>query len=129
VAIPLHLVARLEEFSVAALENSIGHEVTQYRGEIMPLIRLSEVLGGGLETSDDRETVQVVVYRDNGRSIGLIVEQIADIVEEQILVKSDAPGDHFSGTAVVQGRVTDILNVRGVIESVDPSYLNQPVAA
>jgi two-component system chemotaxis sensor kinase CheA len=129
VAIPLHLVARLEKFSLAALENSIGHEVIQYRGEIMPLIRLSEVLGGGLETSDDRETVQVVVYRDNGRSIGLIVEQIADIVEEQVLVQSDAPGDHFSGTAVVQGRVTDILNVRGVIESVDPSYLNQPVAA
>jgi two-component system chemotaxis sensor kinase CheA len=129
VAIPLHLVARLEEFSLTAIENSIGHEVTQYRGEIMPLIRLSEVLGGGPEPPDKRETVQVVVYRDHGPSIGLIVEQIADIVEEQVLVKSDGRGGHFSGTAVVQGKVTDILNVRGVIESVDPSYLIQPVAA
>jgi two-component system chemotaxis sensor kinase CheA len=128
VAIPLHLVARLENFSLA-IEYSFGHEVTQYRGEIMRLIRLSEVLGGGLESPDNRETVQVVVYHDHGRSIGLIVEQIADIVEEQVLVKSDERGGHFSGTAVVQGKVTDILNVRGVIESVDPSYLIQPVAA
>jgi two-component system, chemotaxis family, sensor kinase CheA len=129
VAIPLRLVARLEEFSLTAVENSSGHEVTQYRGEIMPLIRLCEVLGGGVETGDEKETVQVVVYRDEGRSIGLVVEQIADIVEEQILVKSDGHGGYFVGSAVVQGKVTDILNVRGVIEAVDPSYLNQPQAA
>jgi two-component system chemotaxis sensor kinase CheA len=129
VAIPLHLVARLEEFSLAAVENSGGHEVTQYRGEIMPLIRLSEVLGGGVQTGDKKETVQVVVYRDHGRSVGLVVEQIVDIVGERVSVKHDSQGGYFTGTAVVQGKVTDILNVRGIIESVDPSYLNQSEAA
>ena len=128
-AIPLYLVARLEEFPISAVEKSSGHEVTQYRGEIMPLIRLSQVLGENSGESDKKENVQVVVYRDQGRSIGLVVEQIADIVEEQLRVKSDVQSGYFTGSAVVQGKVTDILNVRGVIESVDPSYLNQPEAA
>jgi two-component system chemotaxis sensor kinase CheA len=129
VAIPLSLVARLEEFPISAMEKSSGHEVTQYRGEIMPLIRLAQVLGEDVGQSANKENVQVVVYRDHGRSVGLVVEQIADIIEEHVRVKSDGQTGYFTGSAVVQGKVTDILNVRGVIESVDPSYLSRPEAA
>ena len=128
VAIPLGLVARLEAFPLSAVEKSSSIEVVQYRGEIMPLVRLSQILGGGGE-DDDKESIQVVVYRDQGLTVGLVVEQIADIVEEPVKTRGEDRGGYYTGTAVVQGKVTDILNVRGVIESVDPSYLAQAAAA
>ena len=43
-AIPLSLVARLEEFPANQIEMAGAQEVTQYRGQIMPLIRLSTFL-------------------------------------------------------------------------------------
>lgn len=128
VAIDLSLVARLEQFPLNAIEKSGAREVVQYRGQIMPLIHLSNVLGGG-HGEEAKTTLNVVVYRDQGKSVGLVVQQIADIVEERVKVKSERHGRYFSGTAVVQGKVTDILDVRGVIESVEPSYLALAEAA
>ncbi len=95
----------------------------------MPLVRLSEILGGGACDGEAKDTLDVVVYREHGKSVGLVVEQIADIVEERITVKTDRHGSHLLGTAVVQGKVTDILDVRGVIESINPDYLAQAEAA
>jgi chemotaxis protein histidine kinase CheA len=129
VAIPLSLVARLEQFPLSTVERSNAHEVVQYRGEIMPLVQLSQVLGGDGCGEESKETIEVVVYSERGKSVGLVVDQIIDIVEERITVKSDHQGGHLVGTAVVQGKVTDILDVRGVIESVDPTYLAQVEAA
>jgi two-component system chemotaxis sensor kinase CheA len=128
-AIPVGLVARLEEFSMSEVEKSCGDEVVQYRGEIMPLIRLSQVLGENTGESEKKANIQVVVHRGRGRSIGLVVEQIADIVEERVRVISRDENGYFTGSAIVQGKVTDILDVRAVIESVNPSYLKQPDAA
>ena len=44
-AIPLSTLARLEEFPAAQVEMSGSEWVTQYRGQILPLIRLNQVLG------------------------------------------------------------------------------------
>jgi two-component system chemotaxis sensor kinase CheA len=43
IAIDLSLVARLEEFPRDAIEVSADREVVQYRGEIMPLVRVSNL--------------------------------------------------------------------------------------
>jgi two-component system chemotaxis sensor kinase CheA len=43
-AIPLDTLARLEEFPVAQVEMSGRQWVTQYRGQILPLVRLNVVL-------------------------------------------------------------------------------------
>ena len=128
VAIDLSMVARLEQFLLSAVEKSSAREVVQYRGQIMPLIHLSSVLGAGDSAAESKSTLNVVVYGEQGKNVGLVVEQIADIVEEQVKIKSERQGGFLSGTAVVQGKVTDILDVRRVIESVDPSYLTSEAA-
>jgi two-component system chemotaxis sensor kinase CheA len=104
--------------------------VVQYRGEIMPLIPLAQVLNresGGSE--EERETVQVVVYRDRGRSVGLVVDRIVDIVEDRVAITRDKRQRGILGSAVVQGRVTDLLDVSGIMESAGLSVGEESEAA
>jgi two-component system, chemotaxis family, sensor kinase CheA len=131
-AIPLSLVARLEEFPRSALERAGEQDVVQYRDEILPLIDVSRVLrrrrrdsvsGRAVarrkavrprEAGDD-ETVQVVVYSGEGRRIGLVVARIVDIVEETLVSRSRSSRPGVLFTAVVQGRVTEFLDIKGII--------------
>ena len=108
-AIPLTQVARLEEFPRAALEHAGQREVVQYRSDIMPLIRLSEVLG--MAPGPEADPMQVVVYSDGEHSIGLVVERILDIVEEAVTLTCRDRGAGVRGSAVIQRRVTDVLDV------------------
>jgi two-component system chemotaxis sensor kinase CheA len=126
-AIQLSTVARLEEFERSRIEYASGKRVTQYRGEIMPLVCLSEFFGGTERT--DREVMEVVVYQHEGCSIGLIVDHILDILEEQVggMRSSRAPG--LLGSAVIGGLVTDLLDAPGVIASVAPEFFNERVSA
>jgi len=123
IAIPLSLVARLEEFPRTAVEHSAGRPVIRYRGQILPLIKVSEhlplVQPGSEEESD---SMQVVVYSENGRSVGLIVGKIEDIVTETITAKRHAFGNGILGSVVIQDRVTDLLDVHSIIRATDPSF-------
>ena len=91
-AIPLSLVARLEEFPSSAIEMAGAQEVMQYRGQIMPLIRLSKVIAGAPEAgaTGAEARLQVVVYSEAGRSVGLVVDRIVDIVDEKLVVQTPA---------------------------------------
>ena len=123
-AIPLSEVARLEEFKRSDVEQSGNQDVVQYRGEIMPLVYLKNVLNGGSSAEDsEKELMQAIVFTRNGRSVGLVVERIIDIVEETITVKRGANRPGVLGTIVVQDRVTDLLDIENVVQSADPSFL------
>ncbi len=120
-AVPLTLVARLEEFNQSMLENSDERPVVQYRGDIMPLIFLSDVFG--MNTTEVKEgPVRVIVYSAQGRSVGVVVDKIIDIVEESVTLKKGAVRPGLLGSAVVQDKVTDLLDVEGVIRRVDPEF-------
>jgi two-component system, chemotaxis family, sensor kinase CheA len=130
IGIPLSMIARLEEFPLSTIEKSGGRDVVQYRGEIMPLVWLSQILNReSFDKNESRETVQVVVYRSRGRSVGLVVDRIVDIVEDRVAITRDGRGSGLLGSAVVQGRVTDVLDVAGVIESAGLGGADQVQAA
>jgi two-component system chemotaxis sensor kinase CheA len=123
-AIPLSLVARLEEFPQTALESLGARQVVQYRGEILSLLDVSGELEtlqlGGHPAADRRDdvasdTVPVVVYADGDQRVGLIVEEILDIVQDEVAARSRAnrPGVLF--TAIVQGRVTEFIDVAALV--------------
>ena len=61
-AIPLSMVARLEEFPRALVERSGSQEVVQYRGQILPLIQVAKHLPNGAEAPTLADPMQVVVY-------------------------------------------------------------------
>jgi len=122
-AIPLNKVARLEEFPRAQIEQVADRRVVQYCGQILPLLDVDAVLGPGSgspqrparELPDDKEAVAVVVSAQQEQQVGLIVERILDIVEQDTDVQgpSSRPGTDY--TAILQGRITEILNVEALI--------------
>lgn len=122
-AMPLEMVARLEEFEAERVEKAGNHQVVQYRGDLLPLVPVSSVLTGyDPRPHEDGEKLQVVVYTKNGKSVGLVVDDILDIVQENLTVRRDSDRMGLLGSAVIQGRVTDLVDAEGVIRAVDPSF-------
>ena len=122
IAVDLSLVARLEEFPPESVEKAADQEVVQYRGQIMPLLRVSEVLESKRTAAPpkDQEALHVVVYADKGRSVGLVVDRILDIVDESFVIQLQSGRRGIVGSAVIQKRVTDILDVPGLIAAANP---------
>ena len=124
-AIPLALVSRLEEFPATAVEKAGRQEVMQYRGTIIPLIRLSRVLAVG-EPADSSDHLQVVVYSEAGRSVGLVVDRIVDIVDEKLALQTAGRRPGVLGSSVIQKRVTDLIDVPSVVRDAVPGFADSP---
>jgi two-component system chemotaxis sensor kinase CheA len=119
-AIPLSLVTRLEEFPRALVERTGTCEVVQYRGQILPLIDLSSLAPDGRSGSahasgESAGTIPVVVSSGPGRLAGLKVERILDIVEEPLSIQYPPRRKGSLGSAVIQGRVTEVLDLRELL--------------
>jgi two-component system chemotaxis sensor kinase CheA len=126
VAIPLSLVARLEEFPRTVIEHAGAQEVMQYRGQIIPLVRLSQVIpaASDAEMLANASSIQVVVYAEGKRTVGLIVDRIVDIVEERAAIESLAPRAGVVGSFVTQRQVTDLLDVPAIVRAAVPGLLD-----
>jgi two-component system chemotaxis sensor kinase CheA len=103
--VPLALVARLEEIEVEQIEHSHGKPVVQYRGKLMPLVTID---GSFNVRTEGRQPV--LVFADRDRSMGLVVDEIVDIVEERLKVELSVDQAGLIGTAVVSGKATDIID-------------------
>jgi two-component system, chemotaxis family, sensor kinase CheA len=120
-AVPLSLVARLEEFPASRIERAGGKLVVQYRERILQLTRLEALLGEGVsETTSD--PAQVIVFSDGDHMAGLVVDQIIDIHDESIKVGRKGDRQGLSGSAVIGGKVTDFLDLPAVLRSADESW-------
>jgi two-component system, chemotaxis family, sensor kinase CheA len=121
-ALPLAGLARLEEFAAAQVEQSGNQWVVQYRGSILPLIRLSEVLEERrtrlrhpeIPSESDMDPLQVLVCNDDGQTIGLVVNQILDIVEDRAETKSPATRPGVQYAVVISERVTELLDIPAI---------------
>jgi len=131
-AVELASVARLEEFPLDRVEKAGEREVVQYRGQIMPLIDVSRAMGSSSSDRTDERAgrkLQVLVYTGNGKRVGLVVDQIIDIAEESLAIDHPARCAGVRGSAVIQKKVTDLLDVPGLLELAAPDLLMENEAA
>jgi two-component system chemotaxis sensor kinase CheA len=124
-AIPLDALARLEEFPVEQVEMSGSQWVTQYRGQILPLIRLNVVMEKrrhklqGLQgaPAPGSGPLQVLVLNQDGHAVGLVVERILDIVEDRADVKSAATRPLVLYSVLIGDRVTELLDIPAILKT------------
>jgi len=122
-AVPLSLVARLEEFPQARIERAGGKAVVQYRDQILQLSLLSSMLQDG-ETAVENvsDPAQVIVFSDGKHMAGLVVDQILDIHDESIRIGKKSERKGLSGSAVIGGKVTDFLDLPAVLQATDEAW-------
>jgi two-component system, chemotaxis family, sensor kinase CheA len=104
-AVPLGLVTRLEEIATDKIELSNGRYMVQYRDQLMPLVQMA---GVSVQTSG---TQPILVFADDGRSMGLVVDEIIDIVEEKLAIEVAGQQDGILGSAVIKGQATEVIDV------------------
>jgi len=105
-AVPLGLVTRLEEIAADKIELSNGRYMVQYREQLMPLVQMEGVNVGASGAQP------ILVFSDDGRSMGLVVDEIIDIVEERLNIEvAGSNGQGILGSAVIKGQATEVIDV------------------
>jgi two-component system chemotaxis sensor kinase CheA len=114
-AVPLDLVARLEEFQGDKVELASGQAVMQYRDQILPLIDLPQMFGGAAALDGQPRALQVIVHNGANGGVGFVVDRILDIVEEDLAIQRKSRSHGLLGSAVIQQKVTDLLDVETLV--------------
>ncbi len=116
-AIPMDQITRLERIPRSRMEWGDGRRVVQYRGNLMWCLDLGEQLGLGMGTDEEREFADMIVIEAGEQPIGLMVEQVLDVVDLDLSTMTPSARPGYLGAAVVFGRVTDVVNLRMVLMS------------
>lgn len=111
-AVPLELVSRLEELDAKDIEHAGGRSIIQYRGGLMCLTTLQH------QPVPTSGMCEVIVFTYDGKTVGLIVTEILDIIQSEPTVTLNSEDRAFIGTLVMAGKSTDVLDVGHLLSSV-----------
>ncbi len=138
-AIRLDQVTRLEELPTSGIERIGTGETIQYRGTILPLVRVFALLAERRNEPRNPESgvpegmLQVVVHTvrsadasAEGQRVGLVVGRILDTVEESLAMNKAGSRAGITGCLVIQGKVTELLDVDWVVRQAHPELSAQP---
>src|SRR5262249_49245330 len=115
VAIPLSGGHRLAQIPGAAVERTGDGAVVQDQGAILPLRRLSTLLGE-VDAGDAGDRLDVVL----AGQVGVVVSEILDIVQCPAKVERRSPRPGVVGSLVVKGRVTELLDLGELLGTARP---------
>ncbi len=116
-AVPLSLVARLEQIKMKDVEYSGGQMMVQYRNELMPLKPFNPSM-----TLENEKEKPVLVFTDKDKSLGIVVDKIIDIKEEYIDVQIGSENPGLMGSAIIDGHATDIVDVVHFLNSAHKAW-------
>ncbi|WP_040157745.1 chemotaxis protein CheW [Mobilicoccus massiliensis] len=129
VALPLACVERLEEFSMSRVETVGPNQVVQYRGVILPLLRLADDYGSYDAMEEQDASLQVVVCHHQGHLFGFVVSQVLDIVEDELAIRTHLDTGGNLGSAVVNEHVTELLNIDATLAALMPPEVPELLGA
>ena len=113
--VPLSLISRIESAASGAIVVSDGILVMQHRGFLMPLLRID-----GMTTQDTTRDKPVLVLGIGGESVGLIVEEIIDIVEEFLEIEIASANPGTIGSARIRDTVVEIIDISHYVKIARP---------
>jgi two-component system, chemotaxis family, sensor kinase CheA len=123
-AIPLPRVMRLETFPYSSLERIGDQDVVEHRGDILPLVKISNLLqerrGRSRSLRRERRTdekFQAIICLKDGRHVGLVVDDILDTIEQNPADLRPPSRMGVLANAMIGGRVTEILDLDALCTS------------
>ncbi|WP_158615259.1 hybrid sensor histidine kinase/response regulator [Acidipila sp. EB88] len=124
IAVPLSFVDRLEEVACSQIEKAGGMPAVYYREGILPLIAFPGTHTRGLEV-DKTTTLQVIVFSSGARRLGLVVDQIIDIVTDPVTMVRPSAASWILGSGILADGIVDLLDLEAVLEAADDHWLAQ----
>ncbi|MEN6544044.1 hybrid sensor histidine kinase/response regulator [Parvibaculum sp.] len=118
-AVPLSLIARLEEADLATAERAGERTVIQYRGGLMPLVGID----GSPAPREGKHPI--LVFTEGERMCGLVVDEVVDIVEGSLdlqLVGNVQSG--ILGSSIIAGRSTDVIDTVHYLRQSDAAWFD-----
>ena len=115
-AVALSSVDRLEEFKIAQFELAGQKLVVQYRGQLLPIVNLSDKFDAVQAGSEDA-LLKVLVCSHEGERMGIVVDQILDVAQEAVSIQERWKDGQSQGSAVIQKQVTDFLDLKAMMAS------------
>ena len=116
-AIPSTLIDQTISVDKQDIKRLRGREVTVYRGEVLPLVRLQEFLEVKEAKNADLDELDVVVISNGERRVGFIVDTL--VRQQDVVIKSlgtylgNIPG--IAGATILgNGKIALILDLRSV---------------
>jgi two-component system chemotaxis sensor kinase CheA len=104
-AIPLAMIARLEEIDLKTLEYTTDKPVLQYRGSLIPIVTIS----GDYHLAEEG-IAPMLVFNTKKQSVGMIVDEIIDIVQAPMHLTLPSEGTGILGTLIINNQATDIVD-------------------
>ena len=106
-AAPLAAVSRIEEIEARQIERVEGRAVMQYRGRLMPVMGAD---GGAPDWSGPGRRPLLVLAREE-QALGLLIEEIVDIVETAARPEISGAGGLTLGGLIVLDQAADLIDV------------------
>jgi two-component system chemotaxis sensor kinase CheA len=125
-AVALDELTRLETIERSTVEAAGAWEVVQYRGDIMPLVEVSDLLPPrptqlrarvSIEQPVSADFIDVIVLGNSGRQLGMVVRDVLDVVETSVPLQMEGCRRGVTGTLVLHGRVTEIVDAEWILAS------------
>ncbi len=116
-AVPLALIARLEEFEIETIEHANTRAMVQYRGQLMPLVFFDES-----QSLRESGRQPVLVFTDNDRAMGLVVDEIVDIIEIELAINISSERVGTVGSAIIANKATDVIDAGYYLTKAFPDW-------
>ena len=113
--VPLSLISRIESATNDAIVVSDDRLVMQHRGFLMPLLHFDKA-----SLHDDIVGRPILVLGIGGESVGLIADEIIDIVEDFLDIEIASASAGTIGSARIDGRVVEIIDISHFVKLARP---------
>ncbi|MDO9382582.1 MAG: chemotaxis protein CheW [Hyphomicrobiaceae bacterium] len=117
--LPVSLIARIEMVEPGRIEHADGRLTMIHQDRLMPLVPVGST---NFETS---RSYPVLVITDGDLTVGLLVDEIVDIIEETLDVQLSSGGYDTIGAAVIRGHAVEFIDVTSYLQGVASSMTRQ----
>ncbi len=111
--LPLSLVSRIEMVETSRIERSDGRLMVLLQGRLMPIVPISH------EIDLSRPAYPVLVVATEQRAIGLVTDEIVDIIEEKLEIQLSSANSELIGSAEIRGEAVELIDVSHFIRMAD----------
>jgi two-component system chemotaxis sensor kinase CheA len=103
--LPLSLVSRIEMVETSRIESSDGRLMVLLQDRLMPIVPISS------EMDMTKPAYPVLVVATDGRAIGLMTDEIVDIIEEKLEIQLASSNSALVGSAEIRGEAVELIDV------------------